>query len=80
MAKLPPRCMWPIEPGTLRVPASGRKHMMNTIRICGRPAKWKILRGEERTYVCDRCKPAAIKTYNEECVVEPYPEDQVEAD
>jgi len=30
--------------------------------------------------VCDRCKPAAIKTYDDECVVEPYPEDQPEED
>jgi len=73
VGKLPPRCMWPIDPGSMRVPASGRKHMMTTIRICSRPARWRIVRGDERTYVCDRCKPAALKTYDGEATVEELP-------
>jgi len=74
LGKLPPRCMWPDEPGNLRVPASGRKSMMNTIRICSQPARWRILHGDERVYVCDHCKPAALKTYADkgDVVVESY--------
>ena len=65
------RCMWPVEQGNLKVPLSGRQHLIDTIRICGQPARWRIGTEQERTFVCDRCKGAALASLGAEAVAEP---------
>ena len=42
---------------TVKVPPSGRSAGMETVRFCGAVATWRIVKGNERVYVCDACRP-----------------------
>lgn len=71
MPKVQHRCMRPVRPQTIKVPPSGRRQGMETVKLCGEPAAWRITRGETTVFVCDQCKPQALAALPDDVQIEP---------
>ncbi len=64
------RCMRPIKPRKAEDFLSGGEASMETIRLCGAPATWKVAIGEEKIYVCNDCKESAVASAPEGAKIE----------
>jgi hypothetical protein len=62
--------MRPVRPQTIKVPPSGRRQGIETVKLCGEPAAWRITRGETTVFVCDDCKPHALEALPEDVEIE----------
>lgn len=63
--------MWKVEiQSEKRTVLSGKQaNQIASEAMCGKPARWVIIDGDEKTYVCERCKMPALEAASENATI-----------